>query len=256
MTDPEIPTPPGEMFRRTQHRAQQMRRRRRSVLLAAAAAAVAAAVAVPLTVGGGATKLNVVSGSSTTASPSPSSTSVPGRSTAVPSHSSTTPVTVTTLLPSARQPTTTVPTPSSTVAPTIPMCATGQLSGSLTGQNGTAGGVVYTLVLTNRGSSACTLYGYPGASYVDANGNTVGAPAIRSQMTVQTVTLAPGGAAQAPLLETDPLNYPQPACQLTAFTGLRFYPPGQRASLVIPQAGQTCANPADNVLQVQPMQPA
>ncbi|MBO0730945.1 MAG: DUF4232 domain-containing protein [Acidimicrobiaceae bacterium] len=133
------------------------------------------------------------------------------------------------------------------------MCSTSQLAGSLTGQNGTAGGVASSLVLTNKGSHACTLYGYPGVSYVAANGSTVGAPAVRSPRTVQTVTLAPGAAAEAPLLETNPYNYPQPGCRLTRYASLRIYPPGQRASLLVAHGGQTCANPADNVLQVGPM---
>ncbi len=254
MSDPGTPTPSGEMLRRTYQRAQQMRRRRRAALLAAFAAIVAAAIAVPLTVGGGSTKLNVVGGSSTTFVPSPAPT-VPSTTTSASPLGSPTSLQAS---PAPPVPSTTTSTSPSSSAPTttvLPSCAANQLSGQLTGQSGTAGGVAYTLVLTNTGPATCTLYGYPGVSYVAPNGNTVGAPAIRSPRPVQAVALAPGGSAQAPLLETDSLNYPQPSCQLTAFAGLRVYPPGERASLVIPQTGQACANTADNVLQVGPMQP-
>ena len=268
MTDPEIPTPPGEMFRRTQRRVRQIRRRRLSVLAAGAAAVGATAVAVPLALGGSSTRLDVIGSSSSTAAPAPATTvpvptsvpPLPATMIPVPSTAPAPAATAPVSLPATTGPGTTV-SPTTLPAPTAPLqtpkaatCATDHLSGRLTGQNGTAGGVASTLVVTNTGSSVCTLYGYPGVSYVDAHGNLVGAPAIRSPRSVQTVTLAPGGAAGAPLLETDPHNYPQPGCQLTAFTGLRVYPPGDRASLIIPQPGDTCANPADNVLQVGPMQ--
>ena len=97
------------------------------------------------------------------------------------------------------------------------------------------------LQLRNVGSSACTLYGYPGVSWVaGADGHQVGAAAVRapdaSGAAEGTVTLAPGATASAPLDIVDAAAIPQAACKPVPVTGLRIYPPGERAALFIPLA--------------------
>ena len=137
----------------------------------------------------------------------------------------------------------------------VPPCATSDLTASLNDPSGAAGSVGYALVLRNSGSVSCTLDGYPGVSYVDSSGMTVGAPAQRDSVApVVTVNLAPREAAQATLIETDAHNYPPDSCQLTSVAGLRIYPPNQTTSLLVPQTTLACANAADPVLHVGPMQ--
>jgi Protein of unknown function (DUF4232) len=94
------------------------------------------------------------------------------------------------------------------------------------------------LQLRNIGSSACTLYGYPGVSWVaGADGHQVGAAAVRQANsdggTQKTVTLAPGALASAPLDIVDAAVIPTSQCKPVPVRGLRVYPPGEKAALFI-----------------------
>jgi hypothetical protein len=240
----DTPTPAAVMLERTRRRARQIRRRRRAGLASALVFVAAVAVGISVLVTGGSSpsrQLRVAAGPPTTASRPTITPTTPSGGASGGGSGSSTPVTTATAPPS----------------PGPQPCATSQLTAGLTGGNGTAGAIGYQLELRNTSPTACTLRGYPGVSYVTGgNGTTVGAPATRSGSAGSTITLAPGQAAQAPLLETDSLNYPQSTCRLNSVDGLRVYPPDQRAALFIAQAGRACANPADNVLQVGPLQPA
>ena len=93
------------------------------------------------------------------------------------------------------------------------------------------------LQLRNTGSSACTLYGYPGVSWVrGAQGLQTGAAAVRQadpSGTEKVVTLAPGALASAPLDIVDAAVIPPSECKPVAVRGLRIYPPGQKAALFL-----------------------
>jgi hypothetical protein len=93
------------------------------------------------------------------------------------------------------------------------------------------------LQLRNTGPSACTLYGYPGVSWVrGASGVQTGAAATRQadpNGTEKTVTLAPGALASAPLDIVDAAVIPPSECKPVAVRGLRIYPPGQQAALFL-----------------------
>jgi Protein of unknown function (DUF4232) len=123
-------------------------------------------------------------------------------------------------------------------------CKAGQLKASIVTQpgGGAAGSVYRNVVLTNTGSTACTLRGYPGLSYVDAAGKQVGAPAKRNpDATMTAVTVAPSGTAVAQVQQTNAQNYGD-QCKLTNVAGVRVYPPNDTASLIAPQATVGCAN--------------
>jgi Protein of unknown function (DUF4232) len=97
------------------------------------------------------------------------------------------------------------------------------------------------LQLRNTGSSPCTVYGYPGVSWVaGADGHQVGAAAQRqannSGSAEQTVTLAPGALASAPLDIVDAAVIPPAECKPVPVLGLRVYPPGETAALFLPLA--------------------
>ena len=94
------------------------------------------------------------------------------------------------------------------------------------------------LQLRNTGSSACTLDGYPGVSWVaGTNGHQVGAAAVRQAdpggSAEGTVTLAPGALASAPLDIVDAAAFPPSQCKPVPVRGLRVYPPGEKAALFV-----------------------
>jgi len=160
----------------------------------------------------------------------------------------------------SRPTTTTAPPSTTTTAPAPPAslsaCTISHLAATLTSPQGAAGTTYYHLELTNTGNKPCTLYGYPGVSFVTgATGAQVGAAAEHATgvQPVATVTLDPGAFSVATLGIVDAGNYP-PSCQITSTSGLRVYPPGNVDALFIPTSGiSTCANSADDTLRVGPM---
>jgi hypothetical protein len=94
------------------------------------------------------------------------------------------------------------------------------------------------LQFRNAGPAACTLYGYPGVSWVaGADGHQVGAAATRqannSGPAEQAVTLAPGALASAPLDIVNASALPPAECKPVPVRGLRVYPPGERSALFL-----------------------
>ncbi len=151
---------------------------------------------------------------------------------------------------------TTAPSASSstTSPPASPAGAAGCLASGMQAQlgasQGTAGTIYQVLVLTNTGPASCTLYGYPGVSFVTGIGGTqVGAPATRSRtVAVTQLTLAPGGKANVLLAIHD--AGASRNCKLTDVDWLRIYPPGDYGSLYVQYNAQTCANPANSIVTV------
>lgn len=146
------------------------------------------------------------------------------------------------------------PTATSTSQPVEGQCATSNLSGSLgQGGGGAAGSVEVTLVLTNTGSTQCSLQGWPGVSFLgDGNGTQLGNPAQFDRSTPHdTVVLQPGGTAQAPLKITQALNYPDADCKPKPADGFRVYPPGATDSLFVKAGNYTaCTTTTVNLLTV------
>ena len=123
-----------------------------------------------------------------------------------------------------------------------PACTSADLKVSLGGGAGPGMSHNYIgLQLRNVGSSSCTLYGYPGVSWVaGADGHQVGAAAERQSdnrgSAEKTVTLAPGALASAPLDIISAAAIPPAECKPVAVRGLRVYPPGETAALFLPLA--------------------
>lgn len=130
-------------------------------------------------------------------------------------------------------------------------CSVSQLSGNVTPNQGAAGSVLASVNLTNTGNEPCVLHGYPGVSFVDQNGGTVGAPAARDGALAGTaVTLQPGQSASAPLKITQPGAIGQ-LCNPQQADGFRVYPPGSHQSLLLSYPGEACGNPKIDQLQVR-----
>ena len=112
---------------------------------------------------------------------------------------------------------------------------------------------------TNSGTASCTLFGYPGVSFVTGvGGSQLGASASEDPATPrQQITLAPGGSAHALLQVAVAQNFPPAKCKLTTAHLLKIYPPGQTAPLYVSYTSATCANPSKAVrtLRVQTVQP-
>ena len=144
------------------------------------------------------------------------------------------------------------PAPSATASGT-PGCLASGLHPRLGSSQGTAGTIYQVVVLTNTSGSACTLYGYPGVSFVTgAGGSQVGAPATKNPaVAVTLVTLAAGGEANLLLGVHDAGAFP--SCTLTNVGWLRIYPPGDYGSVYVQYKTQACANTAQKTLSVTPV---
>ncbi|MFJ3669328.1 DUF4232 domain-containing protein [Streptomyces sp. NPDC090106] len=157
--------------------------RRRTALLAGPVTALAL-----LTACGGA------DGAAATTSSTPPGSSAPAASESVPS--------ATPSVPPSAGPTTTAPSarPASNAR-----CHTSELEAVLGRNDPGAGQENFPVVLTNTSSRTCTLHGYPGAAFVDAQGRQLGPDPLRTPgAEVVTVTLAPGDNAWSGITFANP----------------------------------------------------
>jgi hypothetical protein len=162
-------------------------------------------------------------------------------------------VTVTVTAPASSPPASSSSAPPSSGAPA---CATSVLKGSLGSGGAAAGTTFYSIEFTNTSGSACTLYGYPGVSFVTTSGSQVGTPATENPVYPrQLVTLAAGATAHADLGVGTAQNYPSATCSPVAVSTLKVYPPGQTSALVVPITATACANTSVQLLSVQTVQP-
>jgi hypothetical protein len=145
-------------------------------------------------------------------------------------------------------------TTTSPAAPSGPAgCLAAGLSAQLGVSQGTAGTIYQVIVLTNTSSATCTLYGYPGVSFVTGVGGTqVGKPASKNPVVpTALVTLAPGGQADTLLAVHDAGAIA--GCTITTVNWLRIYPPGDYGSIYVQYNTQACANPAISIMSVSPV---
>jgi Domain of unknown function (DUF4232) len=151
---------------------------------------------------------------------------------------------------SATSPATSAATSTSAAPTGAAGCLSSGLQAELGASQGTAGTIYQVIVLTNTSASNCTLYGYPGVSFVTSQGGSqVGAPATKNPAVQPTqLTLAPGGKANVLLAVHDAGAYPD--CRMTSVDWLRIYPPGDYGSLYVQYKAQTCANTRNSILTV------
>ncbi|MFI5068895.1 MAG: DUF4232 domain-containing protein, partial [Streptosporangiales bacterium] len=121
---------------------------------------------------------------------------------------------------------------------------------------GTAGSTYQVIQLKNLDNVSCTLYGYPGVSFVTGLPVTqVGLPATEDPSTPRRlVTLPPGGYASAVLRISHAASYPAAHCHPVAARYLQIYPPNQANALYLWYAGTACAGPV-RLLTVTAVQP-
>lgn len=141
-------------------------------------------------------------------------------------------------------------------------CATSALKVALGPANGAAGSSYVPIRFTNVSPADCTLFGYPGVSFVTGPaGGQVGNAATRMPLPSgqpRPVPLRPGAAATAVLQVVDTGVYSSSQCRPADGPYLRIYPPGQTAALYVRTRfgpGAACASRAVTTLQIQPVQP-
>ncbi|WP_273353078.1 DUF4232 domain-containing protein [Corynebacterium resistens] len=135
------------------------------------------------------------------------------------------------------------------------LCATDQLEVTASAEQGAAGTSYYNIVFTNKGSSECTLKGFPGVSLVkDNNGSQIGRSAKRdSSKATEPVALKPGGKAVANLGITK-AELHGGSCTPTQADGIRVYPPEETEAAYVPLKATGCEGNVDT-LKIQPVQP-
>jgi hypothetical protein len=127
-----------------------------------------------------------------------------------------------------------------------------------TGQaGGAAGSVYYPVNFTNTSGAPCGLYGYPGMSFVTADGNAgrqIGAAARPDPAFGDlSVRLPAYGVAHAWLQIAQAGNYPASACQPMTAHWLRVLPPGDTAATYVGVSLGACAAASTPLLTVTPV---
>jgi uncharacterized protein DUF4232 len=144
--------------------------------------------------------------------------------------------------PGSSQP---APQPSVTGRPGVAGCATAGLKIKVdTSQGGAAAGSTYVPIdFTNTTSSTCTMFGYPGVSFVTGvPGSQIGRPAKRNPADqATTVTLAPGAVAHATLQVAEAGNYNPSDCKPVTAHWLKVYPPNQFNPIYTKYTAQVCS---------------
>jgi Protein of unknown function (DUF4232) len=148
------------------------------------------------------------------------------------------------------------PSPS---APTGPAACTStglQIAVPASKGNAAAGSSYFPVEFTNTSASTCTLYGYPGVSFVSGiGGSQIGIPATENPaVSRKLITLAPGQTAHAELQVVGAGNYPPSSCGLVTAHWLKIYPPNQTAPLYASFTAQACSK-SKTILTVQTVQP-
>ncbi|MFD5806245.1 MULTISPECIES: DUF4232 domain-containing protein [unclassified Streptomyces] len=83
-------------------------------------------------------------------------------------------------------------------------CHTSELRATVGRVDPGAGQRNFPVVLTNTADRTCTLYGHPGAAFLDASGKQLGPDPERTPASPRTVTLTPGESAWAGLSFSSP----------------------------------------------------
>ena len=203
----------------------------------------AALVATGATTAGCGNGLSTTAGSDpSVAAASPSTAPHPSTSAAGPTSSPTGTRSTSTTAPAPAAPSTRAS--SAGARPSSDACSEADLTIGLrdSAGGGAAGSNYVLLTFTNRRGRVCTLYGYPGVSFVgQGDGTQVGVPAVRDRRgNVRTVRLAPDHTTTALLQIVNAGNYDATRCAPTTADGLRVYPPGSKAAAFVAFTIQAC----------------
>jgi hypothetical protein len=188
------------------------------------------------------------SAGTTTVSPASSATTTSATTTSAPASGDTT---ATTGAPATGSTTSSSGQGASSTA----RCHTADLSLRLGGADAAAGTYHQNLIFKNKSGHKCTLYGYPGVSWVTGDsGAQVNAPLQRNPGTKKTITLAVGGQAHAVVITHSTGAFDPGKCKPVPVRGYRVYPPDETTSIFVSQSGTECAATGVNLGQVLPIE--
>ena len=147
------------------------------------------------------------------------------------------------------------PTPSfSSTVKASHVCKLAGLAITLGQPQGAAGSTILPIVFANDSKKPCTLFGYPGVSFLDSNHQQIGLPADRRGGEQAVVTLAPGDTASSQLRIPDPGNFSPDDCKAATSAYLLVYPPGETHSNASEESTQVCTTEGGRAV-VQPVVP-
>ncbi|MEV0850422.1 DUF4232 domain-containing protein [Streptomyces sp. NPDC049954] len=130
-------------------------------------------------------------------------------------------------------------------------CRSDQMKASVGANHPGAGQENFAVVLTNTSGGTCTVYGFPGLSFLDGAGTPVTADPERTGGAKMKITLSPGKSAWAPLSFANPEM--TGAKQVTPAT-VRVTPPDQETPLPIPwEGGALSADGSTGRAKIGPM---
>ena len=162
--------------------------------------------------------------------------------------------------PSAAPPSTVPATTATGAAPATsatsagtPRCHTADLKVTDTPDpaGGAAGHHGEFLIFTNSSGHKCTLYGYPGVSFVAGDqGKQVGDAFSRSGGGAKTITLPAGKAAHATIQLVTTGVYDEADCRPEQVRGYRVYPPDETAAIFVSRPQTACSARGKGVGQV------
>jgi hypothetical protein len=111
------------------------------------------------------------------------------------------------------------------------------------------------ITFTDKAPRACTIYGFPGVSFVGfQNGTQLGRPAVRDRSsTPRTVRLAPGDTESALVQIAEAGNFGPERCQPTTSDGFRVYPPDSYSAAYVPFKTSACQGKKIAQLTVYPV---
>ena len=162
--------------------------------------------------------------------------------------------------PTASPSASTSESPSPSASPSGPApCPSSGLQVTLGQGNGAAGSTYYPLDFSNNSGASCTLFGYPGVSFVTGiGGSQIGSAASRNPaLPSELVTIPPGGIAHATLQVVNAENFAASACHMVTAHWLKVYPPNQTAPLYVSFTAHACSGKAKpvNILAVEAVRP-
>jgi hypothetical protein len=124
------------------------------------------------------------------------------------------------------------------------VCLSSDLQARLGQSQGAAGTIYQVVEFTNTSNTTCTLYGYPGVSFVTGiGGKVIGAPATRNTaIGAVPVTLRPGGDASTLVGVEDVTALPASKCHTGKANWLQLYAPGDTGALYVQYSSEICTN--------------
>jgi hypothetical protein len=144
------------------------------------------------------------------------------------------------------------PTPTSSAQAAAAACVSSDLQAKLGQAQGAAGTFYQVVVFTNTSSASCTLYGYPGVSFVTGvGGHVIGAPATRNMALGDVlVTVQPGAQASTLVGVEDVGALPPSKCHVGKADWLQIYAPGDTGALYVQYSAQVCTNASQTFMRV------